>query len=92
MASKAIRLALSVSRSSFSRRGRVVEKKLVASYYTKPKEKKGGSLQAWMMLGGVVTSIAGCSVITLGKYKKTQGMSDFFNAVYYWVCVSGFIY
>ena len=70
-ASRSLRSAFSFSRASFGRavtRSRTCERKWVAPYYTKPKKKKGGSGQAWIMLGCVATSIAGGAVVILGRY------------------------
>lgn len=54
--------------SSFRASGaRFLTRQRVANYYVKPKEKKGPSGQAWALLAGVTTSIAGISIYALGK-------------------------
>ena len=43
----------------------------VATYYVKPKEAKGTSMQAWLALIGVSTTVAGGAVYLLGWYCST---------------------
>ena len=45
---------------------RLLMRPRVATYYVKPKDKKGPSGQAWALLAGVTASIAGLSIYVLG--------------------------
>ncbi|KAL5463246.1 hypothetical protein EMCRGX_G032126 [Ephydatia muelleri] len=48
----------------------------VATYYVKPKETKGPSMQAWLALLGISTSIAGGVIYLLGKPDEAIGGLD----------------
>lgn len=39
-------------------------------YYTRPKEKKKGSGQAWLLLAGVATTLSSAAVYILGLYSS----------------------
>jgi len=72
MASKSLRLFLSYGKASaiplLSLRKNAV-KKGIAKYYTKPENRRGQNLQAWLVAGGVVASLTGCSIVVLGKLR-----------------------
>ena len=56
---------------------RLLMRPRVATYYVKPKEKKGPSGQAWSLLAGVTVSITGLGIYILGIYAGTQIICTF---------------
>ena len=51
---------------------RLLMRTRVATYYVKPKEKKGPSGQAWSLLAGVTVSITGLGIYILGMDRSRQ--------------------
>ena len=49
---------------------RLLMRPRVATYYVKPKDKKGPSGQAWALLAGVTVSITGLGIYILGIYME----------------------
>ena len=55
----------------------------VATYYVKPKETKGPSMQAWFALLGISTSIAGGVIYLLGSLVVFCLLAHVFEGVIY---------